>query len=445
VRRTAPQRAGAGAASQQYVRANDSGWWRLRDNRVVVVCTANLIRSPMTAALLGRALEEQRVEAEIRSCGVAVHRSGPMSSAAADALARRGIDTAHVSRPLDPRLVGGADLVLTMTRAHLREVVAAEPDAFPRTFTLKELVRRARVGGPRRPGESMAQWLARLAPDRTPMQLMGSDDDDDIADPVGGPDAAFERCAAELESLVRLLVPLAWPMITVALNGSPVTVERYEPSGSAPLLPPMREVVSPLFGDSLPAPTGAPLPPPIVVHAPPAPAAPAPAPAPAPDRFEIGDDALARAMRRIVASGDVFDVHPDGPMAAGVPREGTDWPATRQQRWAADRLGGATVWLLGRSPQLVAQWTHAVANGIRRCGRASFAATAGTVPGDVGPVAAVLLLAEAGLVAVTSGGRDELAEARVRHAAAGLPLIVVLLDDEPDPVRAVLDVLGLHR
>ena len=62
------------------------------------------------------------------------------------AAAEVGVDLGdHRSRALTRTLLvdEGADLVLTMTREHLRHVAALEPDAWPRAFTLKELVRRS--------------------------------------------------------------------------------------------------------------------------------------------------------------------------------------------------------------------------------------------------------------------------------------------------------------
>ena len=56
----------------------------------------------------------------------------------------------------------GADLVLTMTREHLRHVVAMDPSAWPRTFTLKEFVRRAQSVAPATAGAGgFPRWLDR--------------------------------------------------------------------------------------------------------------------------------------------------------------------------------------------------------------------------------------------------------------------------------------------
>lgn len=126
-------------------------------------------------------------------------------------MAARGIDvTRHVSRPVTAEELEGADLVIAMSRRHLRNAVATDPDVFPRTFTLKELVRRAAELGARRDGEPLGDWLSRLHEERTTQSLLGDDPIDDIADPIGGPDHAYETTAAELEGLLDRLATLAF-------------------------------------------------------------------------------------------------------------------------------------------------------------------------------------------------------------------------------------------
>ena len=89
------------------------------------------------------------------------------------------------------------------------------PEAFARTFTPKELVRRAAAVGGRRPGEPLPTFLDRVHEGRTPQQLMGNDPADDVADPIGGPRSGYERTAVELEqlalSIAALLVPVPAP------------------------------------------------------------------------------------------------------------------------------------------------------------------------------------------------------------------------------------------
>jgi hypothetical protein len=82
----------------------------------------------------------------------------------------------------------------------------------PRTFTLKELVRRGEAIGPRHNDESVESWLARAGAERRAMDLFGESASDDVADPYLGPPRVYEACIAELDDLVRRLVGLIWPV-----------------------------------------------------------------------------------------------------------------------------------------------------------------------------------------------------------------------------------------
>ena len=65
-------------------------------------------------------------------------------------LAGYGIEAAaHRSRVVSAADLAGPTLVLAMAREHLRYAVVTEPGAWPRTFTLRELVRRGTQIGPR--------------------------------------------------------------------------------------------------------------------------------------------------------------------------------------------------------------------------------------------------------------------------------------------------------
>src|SRR5205085_4940202 len=99
---------------------------------------------------------------------------------------------------------------LGLERAHVREVVVLVPAAWPRAFTLKELVRRGEALGHRCPRESLGAWLARAHAGRSHHDLVGSSISDDVADPYGLSDAAYEETAAEIDNLVARLVALAW-------------------------------------------------------------------------------------------------------------------------------------------------------------------------------------------------------------------------------------------
>ena len=122
-----------------------------------------------------------------------------------------GVDlAAHRSRRLTAEAVERADVVLTMEHYQVAEVALIAPNAWGRTFTLREIVGRGHRVGRRAPSEEMADWLRRLSAGRTRMELVGAWHLD-VADPAGQGAFAIERTADEVQGLVDRLADLAWP------------------------------------------------------------------------------------------------------------------------------------------------------------------------------------------------------------------------------------------
>lgn len=161
-------------------------------------------------------LVHRLTQAEVPHVGVSsagfLPGGAPIADEVIDVLRARGIGVeAHLSREVTTADLEVADLVLAMARQHVREAVTALPESFDRTFTLKELVRRAEQNGGLEPGDDLADWLSRLNVGRTPSQHLGSSDLDDIADPVGRPRRVFKKTAAEIDDLLdRLGTHLRW-------------------------------------------------------------------------------------------------------------------------------------------------------------------------------------------------------------------------------------------
>jgi protein-tyrosine phosphatase len=179
--------------------------------RVLVVCTGNIHRSPLVEALLRRHLDDRGVPAVISSAGV-VEAGRPASDEVIELLKARGIDgRGHRSSVLDADEIDSADLVLAMAREHVRAVSVEVPGAFAKAFTLRELVWRGQLVGPRAPDETMADWLSRIGASREPRLLLGSSAADDIEDPNGRRFKAFKKMAVELDDLVPTAADLAFP------------------------------------------------------------------------------------------------------------------------------------------------------------------------------------------------------------------------------------------
>jgi protein-tyrosine phosphatase len=178
---------------------------------ILVLCTANVCRSPMAESMLRARLAVRGIDAEVTSAGFLV-AGRPVADEVESVLAERGLEP---SKPhsasldeLDPRQF---DLILCMTRAHVRELAVRVPDQLTRTFTVKELVRRGREIGPRSSDESVEAWLERARADRTPSMHLGDSPEDDVADPVGSPVKVFRATADELDALLAGVVDLVWP------------------------------------------------------------------------------------------------------------------------------------------------------------------------------------------------------------------------------------------
>ena len=88
--------------------------------RIVVVCTGNICRSPMGEVVLRDRLDAAGIEADVVSSGISPEELGnPIDPRAADALASRG----YAVPDRTARWVGdtddtAADLILAMTRTH---------------------------------------------------------------------------------------------------------------------------------------------------------------------------------------------------------------------------------------------------------------------------------------------------------------------------------------
>jgi protein-tyrosine phosphatase len=162
----------------------------------------------MAAALFREHLRRVGLPATVHSAGT--KREGqPATDHGVAVMAERGLDTSgHRSRRLTPELARDADLIVGMAREHVREAVAVWPGAWPRAFTLKELVRRGEQAGLPPAGQSLADWVARLHAPRRPDDLMGRSTSDDVEDPVTKPRREYERTAAELDDLTGRLARL---------------------------------------------------------------------------------------------------------------------------------------------------------------------------------------------------------------------------------------------
>lgn len=138
---------------------------------VLILCTGNICRSPVAAALLRQALGSAAVQVE--SAGTAALAGKPADPLAGELMAERDIDiSAHVARQATGDMLTRSDLILVSERAHLQWVV----DRFP---ALRGRVCR------------LTRWNG----------------DTDVWDPHGQPRAAFEKALAAIDAGIAGWLP----------------------------------------------------------------------------------------------------------------------------------------------------------------------------------------------------------------------------------------------
>jgi protein-tyrosine-phosphatase len=154
---------------------------------ILFVCTGNICRSPMAAALMRQRIANLGLSDQIQvlSAGVWAADGRPASELAIATLAGRGIALGdHRSQAITIPLLEQADIVLVMEESHRRSLFHLAPQYLAKLFLLGELV-----------GQH-----------------------EDIADPVGGSPQEYARTVALLETLIDSGLPGLLKRIEVDTN-----------------------------------------------------------------------------------------------------------------------------------------------------------------------------------------------------------------------------------
>jgi protein-tyrosine phosphatase len=174
---------------------------------LLVVCTANIARSPLADAMLSASLEPHGVE--VISAGTQAIEGHPAAELTQKMAARRGLDlSGHRSQVVTASLVGEAALVVTMSERHRDRCAPLAAGAGSHVFTLRELVRLLRAAdlddAPAQVSERLG-WVvdrAHLARPSAPPAA----GPEDVHDPIRDPEPAWVQMASVLDQLCGELV-----------------------------------------------------------------------------------------------------------------------------------------------------------------------------------------------------------------------------------------------
>lgn len=176
--------------------------------KVLFVCTANICRSAMAAALFMKSAHEHNAVDAVAASGGFLEGGRKVHEHVTTILDSKGIDVSQKrSQRLSADVVEPADLILTMTSEHARGVVSQFPRSISDVYTLRHF---GSVVTPRPRHESTREWLASINTNNRRAYL-GDDVLLDIPDPIGHPIKAFEGLATELENTISWIMQCAYP------------------------------------------------------------------------------------------------------------------------------------------------------------------------------------------------------------------------------------------
>jgi protein-tyrosine phosphatase len=169
------------------------------DFDVVVICSGNRFRSPIAEAVLRR--DAEGLPVRVRSFGTMDLPSGHALSEAIELAPSYGLDLmSHWSRPLAGEDLSGADLVIGFELIHVSTAVVGAGAQRERTFLITELVAGLDENAlPQNDGVVERARAAVRQADAARKAVPGIPQQ--IADPIGGPAAGYERTADEVYRL----------------------------------------------------------------------------------------------------------------------------------------------------------------------------------------------------------------------------------------------------
>ncbi len=180
----------------------------------VFICTANRCRSPLAAAIARQQLARRGRTARVESFGL-MASGKPTPDTGIGVAAERGLSLAgHRSVRLRGSRIQPNDLLLTMTRAQAREVVAAKPDLWPRVFTLMSFAELA-TDQPAYRRSCFLDWVEFLGSERPRTALLGDGRADEVPDPMGQPAEMWREVAASLDRTIDRVLTASDAVLTL--------------------------------------------------------------------------------------------------------------------------------------------------------------------------------------------------------------------------------------
>ncbi|MFT4050775.1 MAG: low molecular weight phosphatase family protein [Microbacterium sp.] len=189
---------------------------------IMTVCTGNICRSPLAAALLSTRLAG--LDVAVTSAGTQGLSAAPMTHEARRIAVELGASvdevTAHRSRFLLESHLASPDLVIALSREHRRRIVELAPARMRRTFTAREFarlaatlpddaIRDAAAEGAADPTARMRAAVAAVSRRRGTVPTPRDAGEDDVIDPYRRPWGVYQRSAAQLmpavDEIVRVL------------------------------------------------------------------------------------------------------------------------------------------------------------------------------------------------------------------------------------------------